>query len=298
MISPVPSVVQQVQLQVARTPDQLLYAFLDIKGDITQSVTYAQFFQRTTDIALHLQQVASSAPGDRVLLAYPPGIEMIAAMFACFRLGLIPVPVYPPTGHGFLSAMHRMDFIARDCGAQMVLTDRSIFWSVKWNQAKSRITQFSAKKSGFTPLKWVVSTDAVKGAPGQLESAHSDLLFLQYTSGSTSEPKGVMVTHDNILANCEAVVNHDPIGVSWLPQYHDMGLIGYYLFFALKGGTTYGATDEVGFFAVENKLTIHDVYATVLHLLGLDHTSLTYPFSGRDFRLTDVEGDVVRKIIS
>ena len=66
----------------------------------------------------------------------------------------------------------------------------------------------------------------------------------------------------------------------------------------IKGGTTYGATDEVGFFAVENKLTIHDVYATVLHLLGLDHASLTYPFSGRDFRLTDVEGDVVRKIIS
>ena len=49
-----------------------------------------------------------------------------------------------------------------------------------------------------------------------------------------------MVTHDNILANCEAVVDHLPIGVSWLPQYHDMGLIGYYIFFALKGGTTYG----------------------------------------------------------
>ena len=66
----------------------------------------------------------------------------------------------------------------------------------------------------------------------------------------------------------------------------------------IKGGMTYGATDEIGLFAVENKLTIHDVYATVLHLLGLDHTSLTYQFSGRDFRLTDVEGDVVPEIIS
>ena len=235
-----PSVVQEVQLQVAIKPDKLLYAFLDIKGDITQSVTYAQFFQRTTDIALHIQQAAPSPPGGRVLLAYPPGIEMIAAMFACFRLGLIPVPVYPPTGHGFLSAMHRMDFIARDCGAHMVLTDRSIFWSVKWNQAKSRITQFSAKKSGFAPLKWVVSTDAVKNAPGHVQSAHSDVLFLQYTSGSTSDPKGVMVTHENVLVNCDSVVNHDPIGVSWLPQYHDMGLLGYYLYFAIKGGTTYG----------------------------------------------------------
>jgi thioester reductase-like protein len=48
------------------------------------------------------------------------------------------------------------------------------------------------------------------------------------------------VSHDNLLANCESVVDHLPIGVSWLPQYHDMGLIGYYIFFALKGGTTYG----------------------------------------------------------
>ena len=49
-----------------------------------------------------------------------------------------------------------------------------------------------------------------------------------------------MVTHGNIIANCDAVIDHCPVGVSWLPQYHDMGLIGYYLFIALKGGTTYG----------------------------------------------------------
>ena len=234
------SIVEQFQLQVEAKPTKLLYAFLDIKGRVTESFTYAQFYQRTTDIALHLQQVAPSPPGGRVLLAYPPGIELIAALFACFRLGWLPVPVYPPTGRGFQSAMDRLDFIARDCGAHMVLTDRTIFWSVKWNQAKNRIKQYPAGKRASSPLRWVVSTDAVKNAPGLPESAHSDVLFLQYTSGSTSEPKGVMVTHDNVLANCESVVNHEPIGVSWLPQYHDMGLIGYYLYFAIKGGTTYG----------------------------------------------------------
>lgn len=66
----------------------------------------------------------------------------------------------------------------------------------------------------------------------------------------------------------------------------------------VKGGMTYGATDEFGFKAVENPVHVHDLHATVLHQLGLDHTKLTYRYSGRDFRLTDVEGNVVKEIIS
>ena len=65
----------------------------------------------------------------------------------------------------------------------------------------------------------------------------------------------------------------------------------------VKGGTTYGATDEIGFFAVENKLTLHDLYATILHLLGLDHEALTYHYGGRDYRLTDVDGEVIHGIL-
>src|SRR6202044_1959015 len=70
---------------------------------------------------------------------------------------------------------------------------------------------------------------------------HSQILFLQYTSGSTMEAKGLIVTHENILDTCPLVIDHpEPIVVSWLPQYHDMGLIGCYLYPALRGGTTYG----------------------------------------------------------
>jgi arylsulfatase A-like enzyme len=65
----------------------------------------------------------------------------------------------------------------------------------------------------------------------------------------------------------------------------------------VKKGTAYGATDEFGFRAVENRVHIHDLQATMLHLLGLDHTRLTYRYSGRDFRLTDVEGEVVKGIL-
>ena len=65
-----------------------------------------------------------------------------------------------------------------------------------------------------------------------------------------------------------------------------------------KGGTIYGATDEFGFAAVEDKVHVHDLQATILHLLGLDHERLTYRYSGRDFRLTDVHGKVVPGLLA
>jgi hypothetical protein len=66
----------------------------------------------------------------------------------------------------------------------------------------------------------------------------------------------------------------------------------------VKGGMAYGATDEFGFRAVENKVHVHDLHATLLHLLGIDHEKLTFRHSGRDFRLTDVHGTVVKDILA
>ena len=66
----------------------------------------------------------------------------------------------------------------------------------------------------------------------------------------------------------------------------------------VKGGMTYGATDEFGFAAVENKVHVHDLHATILHLMGLDHEKLTFRYSGRDFRLTDVEGRVIDDLLA
>lgn len=66
----------------------------------------------------------------------------------------------------------------------------------------------------------------------------------------------------------------------------------------VKGGTVYGATDEFGFKAVENRASVHDLHATMLHLLGFDHEKLTYRHAGRDFRLTDVSGEVMKEIVA
>jgi uncharacterized protein (DUF1501 family) len=66
----------------------------------------------------------------------------------------------------------------------------------------------------------------------------------------------------------------------------------------IKGGTVHGATDDFGFKAIEKPVHVHDLHATILYLLGIDHTRLTYRYSGRDFRLTDVAGTVIHDIIA
>ncbi len=84
-------------------------------------------------------------------------------------------------------------------------------------------------------------------------------------------------------------------------QGRDHNHWGYSMWMAgggIKGGTIHGATDEFGFKTVENPVTAHDLHATMLHLLGFDHKRLTYRFAGRDFRLTDVHGEVVRELIA
>jgi uncharacterized protein (DUF1501 family) len=81
--------------------------------------------------------------------------------------------------------------------------------------------------------------------------------------------------------------DHNPFGFSiWLAGG------------GIKGGTVYGATDEYGYHAIANKVEIYDLHATMLHLLGMDHKKLTYRFGGRDMRLTDVHGEVVKGILA
>lgn len=226
------SVITEIEKRTKEHPDKLLFAFLDLKGAITESYTYDEFDRRTKEIAAYVHTNYHLSQGDRVLLAYPSGLEMICAFFASVRLGLIPVPVYPPSSGGLEASVEKMNFIASDCDAKAVLTDRSCYWSYQVN--------ISRKKTGVSALQWIVSEDSDSSVSIDLPEIHNEVLFLQYTSGSTNDPKGVMVTHENCIQNCKNVVDHMPVGVSWLPQYHDMGLIGYYLFFALKGGTTYG----------------------------------------------------------
>ena len=121
-------------------PDKLLYSYLDVNGDPTESYTYASFLHRVEAIAGHLWKEGRFAAGDRLLLAYPPGLEMICAFFGCVRAGLIPVPVYPPSSRGFQSALYKTVHIAKDCQAAGILTSRDYHASLKTNLARRGVS--------------------------------------------------------------------------------------------------------------------------------------------------------------
>jgi thioester reductase-like protein len=236
-----PSILHQLEACAEVHPQQLLYAFLNVNGDTLESYTYQSFLDRASAIAGQLRKGGQFTPGDRLLLAYPPGLEMICAFFGCVRAGLIPVPVYPPSSRGFQSALYKMVHIARDCQAAAVLTSRDYNASLKTNLARSGVATSGVDVDAIAALPWIVTEDFVHPVTDLPPVDPSDVLFLQYTSGSTMEPKGVVVTHENILNTYAQVIDHAaPVVVSWLPQYHDMGLIGCYLYPALRGGTTYG----------------------------------------------------------
>ena len=122
-----------------------------------------------------------------------------------------------------------------------ILTSQDYHASLKTNLARSGVSASGVDIDYISGLPWIVTEDFVNPISDESFIDTSKILFLQYTSGSTMEPKGVMVTHENILNTYSLVIDHpDPVVVSWLPQYHDMGLIGCYLYPALRGGTTYG----------------------------------------------------------
>jgi len=228
-------------------PNKVLYSYIDVNGNPIGGYSYEEFLHRTKVIAGHLRKVHGFKSQDRLLLAYPPGLEMICAFFGCVRAGLIPVPVYPPSSRGFQSSLYKMIHIARDCQAAGILTSKDYLGSLKTNLARSGVSASGVDVDYISDLRWVVTEDFVDKVSdetfngGSNGNGASKILFLQYTSGSTRDPKGVMVTHENILHNCPLVIDHEaPVVVSWLPQYHDMGLIGCYLYPALTGGTTYG----------------------------------------------------------
>src|SRR5271165_5863375 len=222
-------------------PHRVLYSYIDLNGDQIGGYTYESFLHRTKVIAGHLRKEHGFAAQDRLLLAYPPGLEMICAFFGCVRAGLISVPVYPPSSRGFQSALYKMVHIAKDCQAAAVLTSKDYHASLRTNLTRSGVSASGVDVDYISGLPWIVTEKFIDPISDEPFGDPPEILFLQYTSGSTMEPKGVMVTHENILHTCPLVIDHpDPVVVSWLPQYHDMGLIGCYLYPALRGGTTHG----------------------------------------------------------
>jgi len=192
-------------------PHGCAFAFLTSDGAETR-VTYAELEARARALAGRLQEMG--AAGERVLIVLQPGLDYVVAVFGCLFAGSTAVPC------ALSSRMERtrqLPAIAIDSGAKFAIGGRSVNEHLE-----------------LAHLKWIaVDSTNVEGAALWREPApNTDRpALLQYTSGTTSSPRGVMVSHANLLANAQAIAEgfkHPKglWGVTWLPPYHDMGLMG------------------------------------------------------------------------
>jgi len=204
-------------------------AFVGLSDDSSRhtTLTYAELDDRARAIAACLQDMRLA--GERVVLAYPPGLEFIAAFFGVLYAGCVAVPTYPPRRR----TLDRFDAIASNAGARLALS------------TASSIAQFKAMTGRVAAIRWL-ATDELASADAdhwiEHDPSHDSLAMIQYTSGSTSQPKGVMLSHANLVENTRGIrksfaIQSDSVCVFWLPTYHDMGLIGGILTPVLSGIT-------------------------------------------------------------
>ncbi|NTX16598.1 amino acid adenylation domain-containing protein [Myxococcus sp. CA056] len=202
-------------------PTDSIFTFVDEEGEHT--VTYAELDAQVRAVAARLQQ--EMAPGDRALLMYSPGREYVVGFLACLYAGVVAVPAYPPDVMRLGRTLPRLQALVADCGARVALTTSGI---------SELVGPLTEGLEDLRALRWL-STDTVplsEAASWRDAGVRDDTVaFLQYTSGSTGSPRGVVLAHRQLMHNCELIsrgfdAKPDPRFVSWLPPYHDMGLIG------------------------------------------------------------------------
>ncbi len=142
--------------------------------------------------------------------------------------------------------------------------------------------------------------------------AHADILAHKINAKNSDQAFAAVVKDlkqrglwKDTLVVCGSEFGRTPVrevgGGGAVKQGRDHNPFGFTMWLAggaVKGGTIYGATDDFGFKAIEKPVHVHDIHATILYLMGIDHTKLTYRYSGRDFRLTDVAGNVLHDIVA
>lgn len=225
-VSDIATFVDIVELRSERSPDRLAFRYLADGEREEQLLTYSQLNRKARSVAAWLGE--HGARGERVLLLYPPGLDFIVGFLGCLYAGAIAVPAYPPVRSRMRDRDRPLKHIADDCQAAVVLTTSKLQPTIQ------PMLDDGVGGGDSSTLRWIC-TDLLSDGDGDswvpLKLLSNQIAFLQYTSGSTASPRGVIVTHDNLLQNSAMIrsvfgVSEETIGVSWLPPYHDMGLIG------------------------------------------------------------------------
>jgi len=200
-------------------PDQSAFIFLGDRENTETRISYGQLDRRARAIAGILQQ--TNADDKPILLLYPPGLDYIVAFFGCLYAGVPAVPVYPPHSN---RPTPRLQSIATNAQANTALTTTDLLESMSSNTTLA---------PELSVLRWLDTSNEAEGLTSYQEVPllGDATAMIQYTSGSTGKPHGVVLTHRNLLYNSWLIyraLEHGStsVGVSWLPPYHDMGLIG------------------------------------------------------------------------
>ncbi|MGW3033572.1 fatty acyl-AMP ligase [Streptomyces sp. NPDC001178] len=239
------SLVDLLTEHAAQQPDRTAYRYLvsgDCDGEI-QEITYARLARRSRAVAAWLQE--RGLTGSRAMLLHPPGLEFISDYLGCLAAGVVAVPGVPPQGRAHNHrALIRMRRLLADADAKVILGGRDVV------TALAGMAEHLPELADITCLATEDIPDEAAEAWRAPDLTPDSVAFLQYTSGSTSAPKGVAVTHGNLLDNERLItelMGHTPevieeygreLIVSWLPVYHDMGLIGPVLNTVYLGLTT------------------------------------------------------------
>lgn len=213
------SLVDIVNWRASIHPEKIAYTFLADGEDKEEVITFGTLDQHARSVAVYLQSL--NLEGERALLLFPSGIQYITAFLGCLYAGVIAIPAYPPRKNRL---GERIDSIISDADAKVVLTSSKIF---------SDLNRKFEDEQYLKALTWI-EIDNINYSNYEVwkkPALNRDMLaFLQYTSGSTGSPKGVMVSHGNILANSEYIkqlysLHEGSVSVAWLPIFHDLGMM-------------------------------------------------------------------------
>ena len=202
--------------------------------DVVDSVTYSEFYRRIRKFAGYLQSVDSS--GERALILLPSSIDFLTAFFSCLFTQTIAVPLYVPDDKSKSEAIMQ---ILTDSDAQYIITSKKYYETISTFLGEDILDElFICFVDDFEDREY--TEESIK---------NNQVAYLQYTSGSTSKPKGVMVTYNNIYENCMVMKNHlklteNDVFSTWLPFYFDMGLIGSIINTIFNGATNYFTCPE------------------------------------------------------
>lgn len=232
----VDTLVHHLRQRALEQPEQIAYTFLTYSGESeSESLTYKELdlWARAISDDLHRRGGA----GRPVLLLFPSGLEYIAAYFGCLYAGSIAIPAYVPRS---ARGLPRIQAIVDDSRAEFVLTTTSVL---------TKMMRWVSNVPELVHLTWLAVDllDLVEGEYWWNPHVSRDTLaFLQYTSGSTATPRGVMVSYGNLAYNLEMIHRswkideiERPVAVYWLPIFHDMGLIAGILSSVYSGYPTY-----------------------------------------------------------